>query len=193
MAIARFTDTGPELQAQDIEEVERILGAELPQDYKQFLLATNGGRPHPSSFKGQPIQELYNILREPDGFDLFSTYERVRQYLPEEVIPIGCTDLGDQICLVLKGKCRGKLFFYDHEGPTADDVHEESEVRAKIREELGLEKEPPYDWPEYPSLSLLADSFIEFVEGFYHISDEELFAQVAQSKLKDYDSDDDDE
>lgn len=100
---------------------EAQIGARLPEDYRQFLLRYNGGKPLPSGFRlalrtgpytDSMVHALYSLY---DGeFD--NLEDRVRwQRLPPGVIKIGCDPGGNGICLVLTGERRGQIWFRDHE------------------------------------------------------------------------------
>lgn len=178
MAVERFSRSGPRLEAQDIEKAEELFSARLPRAYKTFLLTTNGGKPKPRYFQDMPVQAFYSLYPRGRSFNLLESYQTLRERLPKGVIPIGCGPFGDQFCLALKGKYRGKVFFWDHEGPTADDLPEE-DLWIEFSEALGFGKqEPPvYDWPGHPDMSLLADSFTEFLDGFHDSTEAELASQ----------------
>ncbi len=61
-----MTEQGPPLDEKKIAPTaEKKMGIKLPEDYRQFLLKNNGGRPDPANF---PIRGLEN---NPFGGDTF--------------------------------------------------------------------------------------------------------------------------
>lgn len=47
----RFRDSGPPLTNDDLDAAEARFGVPLPREYREFLLAQNGGIPRPNSFQ----------------------------------------------------------------------------------------------------------------------------------------------
>jgi len=45
MAKLTFRNSGPKIAARQIRAIEEQLGSKLPEDYRRFLLRTNGGTP----------------------------------------------------------------------------------------------------------------------------------------------------
>ena len=70
----QITGSKAKLTPEKIDAAEKALGVELPEPYRRFLLAHNGGRPEPADFKirwrGQPfapammVQDLASVERD---------------------------------------------------------------------------------------------------------------------------------
>jgi hypothetical protein len=76
-------------------------------DYRAFLLKHNGGEPDPpafpiTGFRNNPlgaIQKLFGINATVDVYDLDFVLEDLEGLIPRGVLPIGCTEGDDYVCL----------------------------------------------------------------------------------------------
>jgi len=149
MANIQISDSYPPLIKADIAELERKLGISFPFDYKNFLLAHNGGHPTPDSFsiKGEAegsksmIQGFFGI-QAGEYDNLFDTMQRYHSRVPANFLPIAYDPGGNLICLSVAGEDMGKVYFWDHE--------EEAE-----------EGEPP----SYDNVYFVADSFNDLLNS----------------------------
>jgi len=137
----------PAATEEHLWELESKISRRLPEDYREFLLLHNGGRPEPKSFTfvedghdtSSSMQSLYSLSN--DEYDaLEDNFETFTNRIPSGTIPIGCDGLGNQILLGLHGDIRGKVYFWDHEE----------------------EPQNPLDWS---NVILVADSFDAFMRG----------------------------
>lgn len=78
----KILDSGRALQNDDIARLEATLGRPLPEQYRAFLLAHNGGRPTPNlvdieeaHFKGSDIHTIHGIHAADDANDIFWNLE----------------------------------------------------------------------------------------------------------------------
>lgn len=125
---------------------EDKVGARLPSDYRQFLLASNGGdlTPEEIIFPGQT--EPFTVLRSPtfglhDGdSSLDKVYDNCEDAIPAEVFAFAEDYGGNLLCLGIHGEHIGHVFFWDHE-------------RSRPGDEV----------PGFAGMTLLAGSFTEFV------------------------------
>jgi len=132
------------LTEKELVRIEDEIGFNLPDDYREFVskfgcygfdgyvtfslkVPCHGG-------DGSGVQVFYGLL-EGDAYDLLTTFDSYKDRIAIEALPIALDPYGNQICLILTGKYRGKIYFWDHE------------------EEL-LDKS---------NLYLIADSFDEFI------------------------------
>ncbi len=110
----------------DLARFERSIGARLPEQYRAFLLETNGGWfPHQVVFVSPGVDfrtdclavaELYGLSKDADSLDdLSGTYRVVHQQLPEGFIPIANDGVGNQICIVASDRDFGAIWLWDHE------------------------------------------------------------------------------
>lgn len=92
----------------------------LPRAYREFLLATNGGRPIPPVF---PIQRFPNnpigVIQVFFGFnanirahDLAIVMGELAGVIPVGLLPIACTDGDDFVCIDLR-KAGAPVLFWD--------------------------------------------------------------------------------
>ena len=104
----------------EIERFEEFIQANLPEDYKQFLLKHNGGHPITDGFKLiKPINDntkeagidWFFALYDGDISNITTEFKRSREQLPDEVLPIGY-DSGGKVCLVINGDDYGKLYYW---------------------------------------------------------------------------------
>jgi hypothetical protein len=134
-----------------LEAFEAEIGTTLPDDYRRFLLRSNGGSlgdkycfendeayVRASAVGG--FQEPYS-LRAARG-----CYQGHPVRIPRALVWIMEDPGGNAVCLGLTGKHRGRVYFWVHdEEPDPDEWDGEVETAGNIR--------------------LLADSFTEFVAG----------------------------
>lgn len=176
-----MNDTGPEITAADIRDLESKLDARLPAAYRRFLSRYNGGIPDPHHFRDEALSRFYSVRAREKSNDLMANHRRMRRWLPAGVMPIADDAFGNEICLAIQGKNRGKVYFWDHEGgieridpriqfPWLDlsDLPDDYEFKGD-------------DWPGHPDLTLIADSFDEFLDSFHDI-DEPALEKAAPAK-----------
>lgn len=138
---------------------EAELGSTLPDDYRRFLIACNGGvfrgrywffGPTPEGKKADAGMHHIGGLREDSSFSLVrhrETYQG-RHYvrIPRSLLWIMDDPFGNAICIGLTGEHRGRLYFWDHElEPDPDDWDGEVKLSGNIM--------------------LLANSFTDFIAG----------------------------
>jgi hypothetical protein len=142
----------------ELEAFETEISATLPDDYRQFLLRSNGG-----SLDGRYCFEKEAacvIVRFVGGLQGAHSLRAARGCYQGHEVRIPLTLLwimedpgGNAVCLGLTGKYRGQVYFWVHdEGPDPDEWDGEVETAGNIR--------------------LLADSFTEFVAGLHPRDDD---------------------
>jgi SMI1-KNR4 cell-wall len=85
-----------------IEGAERALGVELPADYRRFLAEHDGVALHPNKSGADVLHA---------SGELAAVRERMRDRMPDELLPIGETGTGDRIVL----DARGRVHLWEHE------------------------------------------------------------------------------
>lgn len=102
-----------------LEAAEKELGVFLPEPYRDFLLEYNGGQPVPSTFRladGKSLEVIgwfFSIQNKDDGLvNLAKTYQA---YLHGDLLPIAADPFGNLICLGVKGRYIGQIYFWLHE------------------------------------------------------------------------------
>lgn len=124
---------GPQITIEDIQNLEGEIGAELPKDYKSFLLRHNGGVPSPNTvnISGLPgsstdVQVFFGIEREHQSSNLSWNFKLVKERYPgRDILPIACDSGGSLFCLMLTSENAGEIFFCDngnsfYNNPTKD-------------------------------------------------------------------------
>ena len=136
------------LKKKDIVKFEEEFGITLPEEYKNFLMVHNGGRPKQKIF---PIQnnpsdthayiDFFLCLKEKDVYEIATWINRYQLRIPHNMIPIAVDPGGNLICLSVSGTNSGKVYYWEHE----------------YEVEGGIE---PWDKNLYP----VASSFLEFIK-----------------------------
>ena len=126
----RIQDLREPVGERDIEGVEAVLGHALPEPYRMFLLAHNGGCPDPCAFTlldplagtrmiGR-VNELYELDELPRMMGLY------RGRIPPDLLPIGDDTDGNQILLRVRGAGLGRIYLWnyrhEHSPPTHGNV-----------------------------------------------------------------------
>jgi hypothetical protein len=136
----------------EIKNFEELIGAELPEDYKNFLLMHNGGHPITNGFKLiEPINERTNeagidwfyALYDGDGSNIIKEFKRSREELPDNILPIA-HDSGGRTCLGIKGEEYNKVYYWTTNWSC-------------------------WMGEDYNKLCLAANSFTEFINGLFQI------------------------
>jgi hypothetical protein len=114
-------EIGPALELSGLARLESELGESLPDDYRLFLLAVNGGLLPRNSFaiNGAPwtptaVYAVFGLDRCLDTSDLrWNRQTFNRQCLSASLLPIACDPGGCPFCLVIKGPDCGSIVFID--------------------------------------------------------------------------------
>jgi predicted DNA-binding WGR domain protein len=114
-----------------IADLEKRIGAKLPDEYKQFLLTQNGGIPeeHGIVFPKHPyiagvmIATLFGLYPglKPEHTNLNFYLQRYELILPAGHLPIAIDVCGDVYTLSLNDK-PGCVYFWDHESVDENNV-----------------------------------------------------------------------
>ncbi|AIK96204.1 SMI1/KNR4 family protein [Candidatus Odyssella acanthamoebae] len=146
----QINDGGDTINETILEALEQVWKFNLPTAYRNFILKYNGGSPQPSRFffkespsNGSYVDYLFGIRK---GFNqnLLMSMNLYSGRIPANMLPIGEDPGSNLILLSVKGPDRGKIYFWDHD----------------------LEADPAQgETPDYSNLTLIADSFDEFING----------------------------
>ena len=141
----------------EVEAFEAEIGTPLPDDYRQFLLRSNGGRLDWYPFDGPTpdgktwpvvISDVGGLWEESD-LSLRAArrcYQGSELQIPRRLLWIMGDPSGNGICLGLTGGYRGRVYFWIHdEQPVPEEWDGEVETAGNV--------------------VLLADSFTDFVAG----------------------------
>jgi cell wall assembly regulator SMI1 len=144
----QIEERGPVVTDADVRAFEQTLGAPLPQDYRDFLLAVNGGRTSDEHvmFKLEDsegeLNELYALS------EIMQTQKSLGDRLPHDVIPVGYDAGGNKVCIALRGTHRGEVWYFDIINELPDDDEEQP---------------IPQDWSQRSDFVRLAPDFRTFI------------------------------
>lgn len=117
----KMTESSVPTSTTAIDQLEALLGYNLPPLYRRFLLNSNGGRPAASLFPivGLPLNEhgvinfFFGIAPQWPMYDLEKIFLLFQGRIPKGVLPIAENGGVDYICLDLRnGKC--EVVYWDH-------------------------------------------------------------------------------
>lgn len=121
------SESGPPITIQDITELENELALRLPNDYVQFLLQHNGGRPQLPYFSlaNNPVDthgilDTFYRVQKKHLDDVRDVADAFRDRMPPYLLPIATDPGGNQICLSIAGETAYSVYFWDHEDETPD-------------------------------------------------------------------------
>jgi hypothetical protein len=128
-----------------LDEMERKHRIMLPEDYRLFLITTNGGRPVERRFSfiehgkqtNGAIGWFFGDCDDAD-YGISSNWKTYNDRIPPAFFPIATDAFGNLILLSCRDEDRGAIYFWDHE--------KESDV------------------PSMTNMFRVANSFSEFVE-----------------------------
>jgi hypothetical protein len=140
-----------------IRAFEQSYGHPLPDDYRQFLLDVNGGRPDNANCELDQgvVNRLFSLDDiENDSRDLATQANRERPMLPSpDLLIIGHDGFGNSILLALAGEHRGEVWFM----LTGDDARPD-------------DANPRVLWHDRRDMRKLADSFEQFMRSLRPLS-----------------------
>jgi SMI1 / KNR4 family (SUKH-1) len=122
-----FITSEPPATREQVSQVQRELGYDLPEPYAAFLQTRNGGSPElnvsglaEAQRWGVGVREFFGIDQSPD-LDLLEQRRFHEDRVPEDLLPVADAEGGNLICLALTGEHRGAVFFWDHEWESEED------------------------------------------------------------------------
>jgi hypothetical protein len=147
---------GPQVTEAQIQAFEQSYGHALPDDYRQFLLDVNGGRPDRAhrEFDQGVVNCLFGLDDTDDERDLADHANWTRPTLPSpDLLFIGHDDGGNQLLLALAGDHRGEVWYM----LTGDDARPD-------------DANPRVLWHDRRDLRKVADSFEQFMRSLRPLS-----------------------
>ena len=137
--------------------IEAALGVALPVNYREFLqkygVSAFGELVQFQPIEGEPapLSHFYGS-KSAGSNSLAKCIEKYAGRMPESIIPIADDGGGNQICLGIKGKEHGKVYYWDH--------HNEWDEEDYL-EEHGQPMPPDV---KFQNVHLIADSFEGFIQ-----------------------------
>lgn len=148
------------ISSKEIEMIEKYVGLNFPDEYKEHLLKFNGGRCTPNIFRfiengKESCSRISCFMAIYEG-----TYDSLKwcidifkisaKRMPEHILPIADDPFGNQICISCGRLDYGYIYFWDHENEV--DYSESGD-------------------DDYFNLYLIAQSFSEFLNGLTTLED----------------------
>ncbi|MBK9260025.1 MAG: SMI1/KNR4 family protein [Polyangiaceae bacterium] len=116
----QIIEEGEKLQISDLEALEATIGKRLPEAYRQFLLAHNGGRPVPaiididdSPENATVVHVLLGVTGPFESETLGWSWGAFQCRIPERLLPIADDPFGNLFCLSLACDDEGQVLFLD--------------------------------------------------------------------------------
>ena len=105
--LRKIVESGEPTSRERVAQFEQRWHVELPESYRAFLVSTNGGRPVPGAFpiggmEGNPVgvlQAFFGLDNKIRSLDLDWTLENLGVPQPRGLVPIGCTEGDDFVCI----------------------------------------------------------------------------------------------
>ena len=136
----RFTGSGAKLTEEALVGAEKMLGRNVPDAYRSFLLKHNGGRPDAAEFQmaaartstTEPvaIKSFFGIGMPEGTLNLEYALETFGDRIPSWSFPIARDPGGSLILMAAEGPRKGKIYFWDHDReaddgdpPTEDNLY----------------------------------------------------------------------
>jgi hypothetical protein len=163
--IALMEDKSPPIPEEELAAFEAEIGAELPETYRQFLARSNGGYirgwyrfkgPTPEGRSPSAFVSDVGGLRDDPNLSLRfargcylappGLQDESENKIPAALLWIIGDPGGNGICLGLTGSYRGRVYFWIHDEPPAEEQWDGTVESAA-------------------NIILLANSFTEFIAG----------------------------
>lgn len=156
MIILSLEDSQEPVLEEEIVDLERMISAQLPFDFKQFLKAHNGGYvqrnisfPIHDNQHGDMglLREFYYLKPKRSYRDLGDIRNKISVFkdrMPQHLVPFACDPGGNQLCLSVREKDYGTIYFWAHE---EEEDYEEDDGTADT----------------YSGIYFVASSFTDFL------------------------------
>ncbi|NOG53864.1 MAG: SMI1/KNR4 family protein [Planctomycetes bacterium] len=113
---------GRRISSADLHRVEEELGVCLPNQYREFLLESNGGHPRPNEFMSRlprgndrmQIRYFLSALSDTDARDLVWRYRVFCEENTSDLLPIADVADGSMICIGVARHNQGAVYFHDY-------------------------------------------------------------------------------
>ena len=138
---------GPRITSADIGALEERFGLTFPDDYRDFLMCHNGGKPKPPTVRVPSHDEgvfdvhvLFGLTRAIEADNVEWNARLETSFVGQHLLPIGGTDTSDLLLLKVAGD--GGVFFWD--SMAENQAHAVHFVAPSFEEFLaGLFEGPP--------------------------------------------------
>jgi hypothetical protein len=101
-----------------IQELEKMIGSNLPKDYRDFLKKNNGGYPDKQCFgNGNIVNFFLGFYPNTKPEVSINYYMQIYQgRYPDGTLPIASAGVGDLILLGIEEKINSNIFYWDSNG-----------------------------------------------------------------------------
>lgn len=146
-----MTERGPVVTESDVAAFEAAAGYRLPDAYRSFLLAVNGGRLSEEcrEFSGPAasfvVNNLYSLNDPDESFCLDPKHTYTADVPSADLLSIGYDDAGNLILLGIRGPHAGEVWFQDRINGRPEGAN------------------PRVLWHDRRDMRKLADNFDEFI------------------------------
>lgn len=124
-----WSDPGEMLSADDIKAAESRLNVQFPMDYREMISSHSNGNPEECVFQyaQQGEKEYGNFgflmsLLDWQEENVFEAIEDFGERLPNGLVPIIGTGMGDFVCLNYSSSEVPTIVYFSHETPIEDAV-----------------------------------------------------------------------
>lgn len=94
----------------ELSRVEASLGVSIPEGYRNFLLATDGGKP-----VDYMVTPKLGVTKFLGARQIAEHRKRLRGRIPETVLPIADAAGGNRVCISIAPDEVGAIYLWDHE------------------------------------------------------------------------------
>jgi cell wall assembly regulator SMI1 len=122
-SIPQFKRTCPGLTKREIKEIEKLLAISLPDEFREFYCATNGGKPlkRKVSWNSRVQTDVSHILplRKAMDFPLsvVDVVDTIKSWFDvTKLLPFALDSGGNFFCVCLVGDEVGEIFFASNDG-----------------------------------------------------------------------------
>jgi hypothetical protein len=124
-----------ELTEQQLEHIEQRLGSVMPDQYRGWLVATNGGKPHtPAVLQGQRFlweQRAYGLRPDSPLDDLVHAYSYLQDRLTADYLAVSEVS-GGLLVVKVRGDAGGSVWFWVDDDPRASDEHTAGDIERLL-------------------------------------------------------------
>jgi hypothetical protein len=133
--LSSVTSQNPKVGEERVQQFEREHGIHLPESYRGFLLENNGGHPEPDvfpiqGFESNPfgvLQIFFGLSAVAKTSDLDWVLSDISPFVPAGILPIGCTEGGDFVCMDLRRRPH-PIVYWDRRPFWGTDIWNEADL-----------------------------------------------------------------
>jgi len=128
MAVA-YRHREPPASPEQIVRLEERLGRALPADYRDYLLAQDGGR---LASNDRAVDTIFGLGDVPDWASMWDKLDVLKDRMPSWLVPVADDAYGNLYAVSLRPSDFGSVWFWDHE-EEADEGQPPSEENISFK------------------------------------------------------------